>query len=331
MNAIAAAAAVAVATLLSANMSLAAAQKFPARNIQLIVPLAAGSTTDVAARLIAQRAAAMLGTTIVIENKPGGSTMLGSAAVAKAEPDGHTLLMGASSLTVNQNLFKTVPFDTERDFAPVSLVVTAPMVLVVNPAIGVKTFAQFQQKFAGRRWRHDGDIGAGHHARPGDRSVQAQERHECSHHRVSRRRSRAERCHRRACQRDVRDASHQAKYRRRRSQRAGGVRPDRAWRDFPMFRRFPKLVCRCRKSTPAPGSAFWRRPARRATSIDTLNSAFNSALRDPEFNSALLNLGLVPRGTSPEEFSAFIRSEIVRWPPIFSCRWHQARVGILLQ
>jgi tripartite-type tricarboxylate transporter receptor subunit TctC len=52
--------------------------------------------------------------------------------------------------------------------------------------------------------------------------------------------------------------------------------------------------------------------------IDTLNSAFNSALRDPELNSALLNLGMVPRGTSPEEFAAFIRSEIVRWPPIFS-------------
>ena len=62
--------------------------------------------------------------------------------------------------------------------------------------------------------------------------------------------------------------------------------------------------------------------------VDTLNRAFNSALRDPEVNSALLNLGMVPRGTSPEEFAAFIRSEIVRWPPIFSAVWHQARVGI---
>ncbi|MGZ3412209.1 MAG: Bug family tripartite tricarboxylate transporter substrate binding protein, partial [Xanthobacteraceae bacterium] len=68
----------------------AAAQKFPSRNIQFIVPLAAGSTTDVAARLIAQRVAASLGRSIVVENKPGASTMLGSAAVAKAEPDGYT-------------------------------------------------------------------------------------------------------------------------------------------------------------------------------------------------------------------------------------------------
>ena len=87
----------------------AQAQKFPSRPITYVVPLAAGSTTDVAARLIAQRVSQSLGVNIIIENKPGASTMLGSAAVARAEPDGHTLLMGASSLTVNQNLFKTVP------------------------------------------------------------------------------------------------------------------------------------------------------------------------------------------------------------------------------
>ena len=125
----------------------ARAQKFPSRAITYVVPLAAGSTTDVAARLIAQRVSQALGANIIIENKPGASTMLGSAAVAKAEPDGHTLLMGASSLTVNQNLFKTVPFDTERDFAPISLLVSAPMVLVVNPGVGVKTFAKFLTRF----------------------------------------------------------------------------------------------------------------------------------------------------------------------------------------
>ncbi len=93
---------------------VAQAQKFPARAIQFVVPLAAGSTTDVAARMIAQRVAQTLDAQIIVENRPGSSTMLGSAMVAKAEPDGHTLLMGASSLAVNQNLFKTVPYDTEK-------------------------------------------------------------------------------------------------------------------------------------------------------------------------------------------------------------------------
>ncbi|HEY2136979.1 MAG TPA: tripartite tricarboxylate transporter substrate-binding protein, partial [Xanthobacteraceae bacterium] len=127
----------------------AGAQKFPSRAIQFVVPLAAGSTTDVAARMIAQRVAERLDAQIIIENKPGASTMLGSAMVARAEPDGHTLLMGASSLAVNQNLFKTVPYDTEKDFAPITLLVTAPMVLVVNPDLGVATLAEFLAKFRG--------------------------------------------------------------------------------------------------------------------------------------------------------------------------------------
>src|SRR3979409_822862 len=125
----------------------AQAQKFPARAIRFVVPLAAGSTTDVAARMIAQRVAQTLDAQIIIENRPGSSTMLGSAIVAKAEPDGHTLLMGASSLAVNQNLFKVVPYDTEKDFTPITLLVTAPMVLVVNPASGVKTLGEFLAKF----------------------------------------------------------------------------------------------------------------------------------------------------------------------------------------
>src|SRR5882757_6770933 len=126
---------------------VAQAQKFPARAIQFVVPLAAGSTTDVAARMIAQRVAQTLDAQIIVENRPESSTMLGSAMVAKAEPDGHTLLMGASSLAVNQNLFKTVPYDTEKDFTPITLLVTAPMVLVVNPGMGVRTLPALLERF----------------------------------------------------------------------------------------------------------------------------------------------------------------------------------------
>src|SRR3977135_2335586 len=155
---------------------VAQAQKFPARAIQFVVPLAAGSTTDVAARMIAQRVAQTLDAQIIIENRPGSSTMLGSAMVAKAEPDGHTLLMGASSLTVNQNLFKSVQFDTERDFAPISLLVSAPMVLVVNPANRRQTVCGVPapvQAAAERDLRHPG---AGDHVGSCHRSVPGQER-----------------------------------------------------------------------------------------------------------------------------------------------------------
>src|SRR5215218_5798144 len=96
-----------------------AQQAFPGRPITYVVPLAAGSTTDVAARLIAQKVTANTGAQIIVENKPGASTMLGSQTVAKADPDGHTLLMGASSLTVNKLLFKNYMVETERDLTPI--------------------------------------------------------------------------------------------------------------------------------------------------------------------------------------------------------------------
>src|SRR5688500_17290387 len=114
-----------------------AQQASSSRPITYVVPLAAGSTTDVAARLIAQTVTA----------KPGASTMLGSQQVAKADPDGHTLLMGASSLTVNKLLFKNYMVETEKDLTPISLLVTAPLVMVVNPKIGVKTLKEFLAKY----------------------------------------------------------------------------------------------------------------------------------------------------------------------------------------
>ncbi len=128
-----------VRLLLALSVSIAAAgtalaQAYPSRPIQFLVPLAPGSTTDTTARLLAQHVSQSMGAQFVIENKPGASTMLASSTVAKAQPDGHTLLIGASALTVNQNLFKTVSYDTEKDFAPISLLVTSPMVLVVNPS-----------------------------------------------------------------------------------------------------------------------------------------------------------------------------------------------------
>src|SRR6266404_1255635 len=168
---------------------VAQAQKFPARAIQFVVPLAAGSTTDVAARMIAQRVAQTLDAQIIVENRPGSSTMLGSAMVAKAEPDGHTLLMGASSLAVNQNLFKTVPYDTEKDFTPITLLVTAPMVLVVNPALGVKTLGEFLAKFRSVPNVTFASPGAGNVASPRRRGVQTQDRHGRAAGGLSRRRA----------------------------------------------------------------------------------------------------------------------------------------------
>ena len=118
---------------------MAQAQSYPARAIRLVVPSVAGGGTDISARLIAPKMSEFLGQQLVVENRAGAAMMIGGEIVARAAPDGYTLLMGISTLTINPSIHKKMPFDVLRDFAPVSLVVSQPNVLVVHPSVPVKT------------------------------------------------------------------------------------------------------------------------------------------------------------------------------------------------
>jgi tripartite-type tricarboxylate transporter receptor subunit TctC len=131
----------------AASANAVRAQTFQNRPITIVVPLAAGSTTDATARLLAQHAARTLNAQFVIENRPGAGTMLGASMVAKSPPDGHTLLLGGIALAVNPNLYRNVPYDALKDFAPISLLVTAPMVLTVTPSMGVRSVSDLRTKF----------------------------------------------------------------------------------------------------------------------------------------------------------------------------------------
>jgi tripartite-type tricarboxylate transporter receptor subunit TctC len=100
--------------------SLAVAQTFPTKPIKIVVPFGAGGVADLTARTVAQKLGESLGQPVVIENKPGAGGVVAGDAVAKAEPDGHTLLLMSNGTAVSAGLFKSLPFDTVRDFAPVS-------------------------------------------------------------------------------------------------------------------------------------------------------------------------------------------------------------------
>jgi tripartite-type tricarboxylate transporter receptor subunit TctC len=118
------------------------AQSFPDRTITLVVPFAAGGSTDVVARVIAQKMGDELGQQIVVENVAGAGGNLGADRVARAEPDGYTILMGTvATHALNPLILKTKPYDPEKDFAPISLLVVVPNVLVVNPQLPVNTVA----------------------------------------------------------------------------------------------------------------------------------------------------------------------------------------------
>ena len=128
----------------AASASLAApalAQGFPSKPIRLVVPYSAGGGADTTARLIVPKLQEALGQTVVVDNKPGAGGTIGDDFVAKASPDGHTLLIGAFAHAVNPSLMAKMPFRTPDDFAPVSLLVTVPELLVVTPSFPAKTVA----------------------------------------------------------------------------------------------------------------------------------------------------------------------------------------------
>ena len=118
------------------------AQAWPSRAIRIIVPVPPGGGTDILTRLIQPQLAERLGQNIIIENRPGGGSTIGTNLVATAAPDGHTLLMIDSALAVNPFLYARLPFDTERDLQPVSLLATAPVILVTHPSFPPATVSE---------------------------------------------------------------------------------------------------------------------------------------------------------------------------------------------
>ena len=124
----------------------AGARSFPSKPIRMIVPNAPGGATDVAARLVGPKLAEQLGQPVVVENRAGAAAVTGTNYAAQAAPDGHTLVMVFDSFTMNPYLFKNVQYDPIRDFAPITLVVRNPQLLVAHPSTGAKTLQEFLQR-----------------------------------------------------------------------------------------------------------------------------------------------------------------------------------------
>jgi len=119
----------------------AGAAEFSAEVTKIVVPFAPGGGTDIISRTLAQEMQKDLGGTIIIENKPGAGTIIGTQVVATSPPDGHTLLMATFAHAVNPSLRPKLPYDTHKDFTPVSLVARSFNIVVVNPSSGIKSIA----------------------------------------------------------------------------------------------------------------------------------------------------------------------------------------------
>ncbi|MDB5812418.1 MAG: transporter [Betaproteobacteria bacterium] len=141
---------IAAGLLLVAATHVVAADDYPNRPLRLVVPTGAGGNTDTFARIVADKLKGSLGQQVIVDNRSGASGIVGSDIVAKAAPDGYTLLMAFPSHPVNPSLYTDLPYDTLKDFAPITMVTSVTQVLVVNPKVPATTvrelIAQIKEK-----------------------------------------------------------------------------------------------------------------------------------------------------------------------------------------
>ena len=128
-----------VAAVLAGAAALASAQGYPTKPVRFLVPFGPGGVGDITARVVAQKMSATLGQQVIIDNRPGAGGIVASEIVAKAAPDGYTLLLLNNAHAVSMALFKSLPYDTLRDFAPISSIATFSLVLLVNPDSPIKS------------------------------------------------------------------------------------------------------------------------------------------------------------------------------------------------
>jgi tripartite-type tricarboxylate transporter receptor subunit TctC len=131
--------AIALAVAMSGGNAMA--QAWPSKPISLVVPFPPGGTTDVLARALGEKLTQSLGQTVIVENKPGAGATLGADYVVKSKPDGYTLLVGAVHHTIASSVYKKLPYDFQKDLAPITTIALVPNVLVVNASTPVKTVA----------------------------------------------------------------------------------------------------------------------------------------------------------------------------------------------
>ncbi len=134
--------AIALSALVTADMPFLQAQDYPSRAVTIVVPFAAGGSTDTIGRVIAQKLTDQIGKPFVVENKGGAGSMIGATAVSKAVPDGYTLLLATNAaMALNPTLSKNPPFDAEKDFVPLALVAQGAFFLIANPSLPLRSVA----------------------------------------------------------------------------------------------------------------------------------------------------------------------------------------------
>jgi tripartite-type tricarboxylate transporter receptor subunit TctC len=299
------------AAALAALSATAYAQSYPSKPIRMVVPFAAGGPTDVYARSVGQELSRILGQPVIVDNKPGAGGNLGADFVAKSAPDGYNIVLGAvGAFAVNMTLYPKMPYDVLRDFAPVSLIAIVPMMLVVNPALPVKTPRDLVELAKARPGQLSyGSAGNGtsvHMSTEMFKALTGIDMVHVPYKGVAPAMTDLIGGQLQLMFSDATSAIPHAK--------SGKVRPVAVTKRIEVM---PEIPTFAELGYAGYDPTVWYgvfAPA--GTPRDTvvkLNGAIAKALQAPEVRERLISQGANPVNNTPEEFTAFVRDEIARW------------------
>lgn len=292
-----------------------AQDSYPTRPIRIVVPIPAGSGTDTVARLIADGLSERLGRRVLVDNRPGAGSIIGNEIVAKAKPDGYTLLMNGAALTIAPSMYKKIPYDTSHDFAPITLAVFSPNVLTVHPSLPVKSVKEliaFAKARPDQILYSSGGHGANSHLASALFASMAQIRMRHVPYKgsipgvvaliageVS------------LMTNSLATLLHHVRAGKLRALGVGSLRRVTAAPDFPTI---------AEAGLPGYEAVQWSgllAPAGTPQEIIVrLNQETIAILRDPDNMKRLVSGGSEVVGNSPEEFAAFFKAELVKWPAV---------------
>ena len=290
------------------------AQSYPARPIRLVVPFGAGGGTDNLARIIEPLVSRALGQPLVIENRPGGGSTIGMDQVAKAAPDGYTLVMTDTSIAVNP-VSKPLPYDTINDFVPVSLLATAPVILMAHPKVPAKTLQEFialAKASPGKFTYASGGNGASTHL--GGELLKMVAGIDVVH--VPYKGTGP-------AMNDLIGGHVDVMF--------SGISSARPFMDDKKLNALAVTGEARNAATPGvptfaeagyagvTASTYWGVLAPKGTPkeiVDRVSAEFAKAMREPDVQKRIADLGYLPIGGSPSDYAANIKSEIVKWAPV---------------
>jgi tripartite-type tricarboxylate transporter receptor subunit TctC len=309
---VAVAAATALAASLSAPAPAEAAAAYPTKPIRMIVPFAPGGGTDIIGRLLAQELGTTWGQTVVVDNRGGGGGTIGVDLAAKSAPDGYTMVLCSLGLSYAPALYAKLPYDPEKDLAAISLVATQPFVYVVIPSLGVKSMKELialvRSKPGEIRYGSGGSGGSSHLGTELLRMMTATEMVHVPYKGTGPALTAmlAGEIHMQLI--GISSVVPHLKSGRMRALAVSGAKRSAAAPEVPTV-----------AESGVPGYAFdvWYGmlfPAGTARErVDAVSAAINRVLKSPALTQRFAAAGVEPAGTSPDEFAAMIRSEIVKW------------------